>query len=141
ALAASLEHLGEQFDNAGARVLADTLDQATAAYLQNGREPSRKVGEIDNRGSTFYLTMYWAQALAEQDADATLGEHFRPVAAELAANEDQIIAELNGAQGAPQDIGGYYRPDPERSSAAMRPSTTLNGILDAFVDAGSRERV
>ena len=132
ALAASLQHLGEQFDNAGAFVLGDALDRATAAYLRNGREPSRKVNEIDNRGSTFYLTLYWAQALAEQDRDPALAERFRPVAEELAANEERIVAELNGAQGRPQDIGGYYMPDPARAGAAMRPSETLNSVIDAL---------
>ena len=132
ALGASLEHLGEQFDNAGARVLADTLDTATARYLQEGREPARKVGQIDNRGSTFYLTLYWAQALAEQAADAALAERFRPIARALAENEPTIVAELIGAQGSPQDIGGYYLPDPARAAAAMRPSQTLNRIIDGI---------
>jgi isocitrate dehydrogenase len=132
ALAASLQHLGEQFGNAGALVLGDALDTATASYLQNGREPSRKVNEIDNRGSTFYLTLYWAHALAEQDADPALAERFRPLAEELAANEARIIAELNGAQGAPQDIGGYYMPDPALTAAVMRPSETLNGVIDVL---------
>ena len=132
ALAASLQHLGERFGNAGALVLGDALDRATAAYLRNGREPSRKVNEIDNRGSTFYLTLYWAQALAEQDRDPALAERFRPVAEELTANEERIVAELNGAQGQPQDIGGYYMPDPARAGAAMRPSDTLNGVIDAL---------
>jgi isocitrate dehydrogenase len=130
ALAASLQHLGEQFDNPGARVLGDALDRATAAYLQNGREPSRKVHEIDNRGSTFYLTLYWSQALAEQDADPALAERFRPLAAELSLNERRIMAELNAAQGSPQDIDGYYMPDHARAAAAMRPSETLNGVID-----------
>jgi isocitrate dehydrogenase len=130
ALSASLEHLGAKFDNAGARVLAEALDSATAAYLENARYPSRKVGEIDNRGSTFYLTLYWARALAEQTADTELAERFAPVAAALAEREAAIIEELNGAQGNPQDIGGYYMPDPVRAAAAMRPSATLNGIID-----------
>ncbi|HSJ08309.1 MAG TPA: NADP-dependent isocitrate dehydrogenase, partial [Longimicrobiales bacterium] len=133
ALAASLQHLGEQFDNAGARVLGDALDEATASYLRNGREPARKVGQIDNRGSTFYLTLYWAQALAAQGADTTLADRFRPAAEALAANEERIVAELIGAQGSPQDIGGYYRPDPERAGAAMRPSATLNAIVGAIL--------
>jgi isocitrate dehydrogenase len=132
ALAASLQHLGEQFDNAGARVLGDTLDEATARYLQEGREPARRVGQIDNRGSTFYLTLYWAQALAEQDADRGLAERFRPVAEALSGNEATIAAELIAAQGSPQDVGGYYRPDPERAAAAMRPSATLNRIVDGI---------
>jgi isocitrate dehydrogenase len=132
ALGASLQHLGEQFDNDGARVLGDTLDTAVAAYLQNGREPSRKVNEIDNRGSTFYLTLYWAQALAAQSHNAELAARFRPVADELAAGEERIIEELNAAQGPPQDVGGYYMPDPELAAAAMRPSQTLNRIIDGI---------
>jgi isocitrate dehydrogenase len=137
ALAASLQHLGEQFDNTGARVLADALDRATASYLQNGREPSRKVHEIDNRGSTFYLTMYWAQAVAAQDTDPALARRFAVVAEQLTANEPVIIAELNAAQGAPQSLGGYYMPDEERTSAAMRPSPTLNRIIDSIARARS----
>jgi isocitrate dehydrogenase len=130
ALGASLQHLGEQFDNDGARVLGDTLDTAVAAYLQNGREPSRKVNELDNRGSTFYLTLYWAQALAAQSQNPDLAARFRPIAEALAAGEDRIIDELNAAQGPPQDVGGYYMPDPERAAAAMRQSPTLNRIID-----------
>jgi isocitrate dehydrogenase len=137
ALGAALQHLGEQFDNAGARVLGDTLDEATAQYLKNGREPSRRVNEIDNRGSTFYLTMYWAQALAAQDADPSLAEQFGPVASDLAEVCDTICSELDAAQGSPQDVGGYYMPDPERAAAAMRPSATLNGIVDAIQPAAS----
>jgi isocitrate dehydrogenase len=130
ALAASLQHLGEQFDNAGALVLGDALDSATAQYLNNARSPSRKVNEIDNRGSTFYLTLYWARALATQDADASLAERFGPVAAALAEHEEAIVSELNAAQGPPQDVGGYYMPDPIQAGAALRPSATLNGIID-----------
>jgi isocitrate dehydrogenase len=130
ALAASLRHLGEQFDKRSAIVLADALERATGDYLQNGREPARKVGELDNRGSTFYLSLYWAQALAAQTEEATLAERFRPAAAALADSEAQIVAELNAAQGAPQDLGGYYRPDAARAAAAMRPSTTFNDIID-----------
>ncbi|MFQ5537579.1 MAG: NADP-dependent isocitrate dehydrogenase [Gemmatimonadota bacterium] len=129
ALAASLQHLGEKFDNAGALVLSRTLEEATAAYLQNARSPSRKVNELDNRGSTFYLTLYWAQALAAQAEDPRLAECFGPVARALEENESRILEELNAAQGAPQDIGGYYLPDPEKTGAAMRPSDTLNGII------------
>ncbi|MDH5761122.1 MAG: NADP-dependent isocitrate dehydrogenase, partial [Gemmatimonadota bacterium] len=129
ALAASLQHLGEKFGNPGARVLGDALDAATAQYLNNSREPSRKVHELDNRGSTFYLTLYWAQALAAQTADAPLAERFTPVAAALSENEERIVAELNGAQGAPQDIGGYYMPDTDQAGSAMCPSPTLNGII------------
>ena len=132
ALGASLQHLGEIFDNAGARVLGDALDTATAGYLDNARSPSRKVGELDNRGSTFYLTLYWAQALANQNANAELAERFGPVAAALTENEEKIVAELNSAQGPPQDIGGYYRPDAAKAAAAMCPSDTLNKILDTL---------
>jgi isocitrate dehydrogenase len=132
ALAASLQHLGEQFDNAGARVLADTLDRATARYLQEGREPARRLGKIDNRGSTFYLTMYWAEELAAQEAAPELARRFRPVADELTAREGDIVAELIGAQGQPQELGGYFMPDPERAAAAMRPSATLNRIIDGI---------
>jgi isocitrate dehydrogenase len=132
ALSASLQHLGEQFGNDAARVLGDALDQATALYLQHGREPSRKVKELDNRGSTFYLTLYWTQALA---SSATLRDVFEPVAKALAANEDLILQELNKAQGARQDIGGYYRPDPRKTAAAMRPSATLNGIIEGIAAA------
>ncbi|HUF49514.1 MAG TPA: NADP-dependent isocitrate dehydrogenase [Longimicrobiales bacterium] len=139
ALAASLQHLGEQFGNRTASVLADTLDTATASYLKHGREPARKVGEIDNRGSTFYLTLYWAQSLAEQTADAALASRFRNIAASLAENEPRIVAELIAAQGAPQDIGGYYLPDPVRTGAAMRPSAALNAIIDG-IQAGERVR-
>jgi isocitrate dehydrogenase len=132
ALAASLQHLGEQFGNAEALALAEALDTATASYLQNGREPARKVGQIDNRGSTFYLTLYWAQALAEQTTDTALAERFRHAASELAANESRIVQELIAAQGSPQDMGGYYMPDPKRAAAAMRPSRTLNQIIDGI---------
>jgi isocitrate dehydrogenase len=130
ALAASLQHLGEQFDNARARVLADALDAATAHYLDNARAPSRKVNEIDNRGSTFYLTLYWARALADQRKDAELAELFAPVAAALAESERTIVRELDAAQGSAVELGGYYRPDPDLAAAAMRPSATLNGIID-----------
>ncbi len=130
ALAASLEHLSEHFDNPGAHVLAETLDAATAAYLENGRSPSRKGNEMDNRGSTFYLALYWAQTVAAQTADPGLAERFAPVAAALAENEEKILQELLDAQGPPQDVGGYYKPDLSRAAAAMRPSTTFNEILD-----------
>ena len=132
ALAAAFQHLAEQFDNAAARVLGDTLDEATARYLSEARSPSAKVHELDNRGSTFYLTLYWAEALASQREDARLADRFRPVAEALLANEPRILAELDAAQGSPQDLGGYYRPDPERAAAVMRPSATLNAIIDAI---------
>jgi isocitrate dehydrogenase len=130
ALGASLQHLGEQFDNAGARVLGDALDEATAQYLGKARTPSRRVHELDNRGSCFYLTLYWAQALAEHESDAELATRFAPVAAALTQDQEKVIAELNGAQGSPQDVGGYYLPDEDRVAAAMRPSATLNAIID-----------
>ncbi len=130
ALAASLQHLGEQFDNAAARVLGDTLDAATARYLREARSPAREVNQIDNRGSTFYLTLYWAEALAEQGEDAVLAKRFGPVAAELAASEKAVMAELEAAQGSPQELGGYYMPDPKRAGAAMRPSASLNAIIE-----------
>jgi isocitrate dehydrogenase len=129
ALAASLQHLGESFDNPAALVLAETLDSAVAEYLENGRSPSRVVNELDNRGSTYYLALYWAQALAEQTSDASLAEHFRPVAAALADNEAEIVETLIDVQGEPQDVGGYYKPDLGRANAAMCPSGVLNEIL------------
>jgi isocitrate dehydrogenase len=132
ALGASLQHLGETFDSPRALELGEALDAATASYLQNARSPSRKVHELDNRGSTFFLAQYWARALADQTTNAVLAERFAPVAAALEENEETILAELNGAQGQPQDIGGYYLPDPERAAAAMRPSQTLNGIIEAI---------
>ena len=130
ALAASLQHLNEQFDNPGAGVLGDALDAATGRYLENGRLPSRKVNELDNRGSTFYLTFYWAQTLAEQAVDADLAKRFGAVAGALAENEDKIVAELNDSQGSPQSLGGYYRTDADLLSAAMCPSATLNAIIE-----------
>jgi len=130
ALSASLQHLGEHFDNPGAGVLGDTLDSAVATYLDHARSPSRKVNELDNRGSTFYLTQYWAQALAAQTADPALAGRFQQVADDLAAAETQILAELVDAQGEPQSLGGYYKPDAELAAAAMRPSPTFNAIID-----------
>lgn len=129
ALAASLEHLAEVTGNGRAKVLADTLDQATGLLLDNNKSPARKVGELDNRGSHFYIALYWAQALARQTTDKALQQRFAPLAKSLTDNEAKIIAELNGAQGKPVDIGGYYRPDPAKASAAMRPSATLNAAL------------
>ena len=129
ALAASLQHLGEQFGNAGARVLGDALDEAAAQYLLQARSPSRKVHQLDNRGSTFYLTRYWAQALADQTEDADLAARFRPVAEALASGEQKILDELNAAQGSAQDLGGYFRPDAERATQAMCPSATLNAVI------------
>jgi len=129
ALGASLEHLGQTLNNSKAIVLAEALDVATEKFLANDKSPSRKVGGIDNRGSHFYLAMYWAEALAAQDKDADLKAIFSPIAAEFIANESQINSELIGAQGKPQTIGGYYQPNPELTSKAMRPSTTFNTIL------------
>jgi isocitrate dehydrogenase len=129
ALAASLEHLGERYDNKHARVLAKTLDVANGRFLDSNKSPARKVGEIDNRGSHFYLAMYWAEALAAQDDDADLKARFTAVAKELAENEGTIIGELNGAQGKPVEIKGYYHPDMALVSAALRPSATFNKAI------------
>ena len=129
ALAASFEHLADRFDNAPARLLGATLDEATGKLLENRKSPSRKVKELDNRGSHYYLARYWAEALAAQSEDAALADRFRPAAEALAANEAVIVQELEDAEGAAQDIGGYYKPDTERADAAMRPSATLNAIV------------
>lgn len=129
ALAVSLEHFAEVNSNPKAQVLADTLDEATGKFLDNDKSPARKVGQVDNRGSHFYLAMYWAQALAAQDKDPELKAIFTPIAEELTAKESSINAELIGAQGKPQDVGGYYKPVFEKASAAMRPSPTFNTIL------------
>ncbi|MBF0324640.1 MAG: NADP-dependent isocitrate dehydrogenase [Alphaproteobacteria bacterium] len=132
ALAVSLEHLAQTFKNAKAQVLADTLDAANGKILENNRSPARKVGELDNRGSHFYLALYWAQALAAQDKDAELKARFAPLAQALAENEAKINAELIAAQGKPVDMGGYYHPDFDKTSKAMRPSATLNQALAAI---------
>ena len=129
ALAASLEHLANFASNAKAQVLADTLDAATAKFLQENKSPSRRVNELDNRGSHFYLATYWAEALAAQDKDAELAKAFGPVAQALTKQEEKIVAELNDAQGVAMDIGGYYFPNEAQASNAMRPSETLNTIL------------
>jgi isocitrate dehydrogenase len=129
ALAAAFEHLGTSEDNARAEVLADTLDAATARFLEEGRSPSRKAGELDNRGSHFYLALYWAQALAGHD-DTEVASIFQPLADELTANEDRIVEELNEIQGQPLDIKGYYWPDRSIVQSAMRPSITLNSALE-----------
>ena len=130
AIAVSLEHLGETYNNPKALVLAETLDEATDKFLDNKRSPSRKVGELDNRGSHFYLALYWAEALANQNKDAELKAQFAKIASELAANETTIIEELNKAQGSPVNIGGYYEPNDALATKAMRPSKTLNAIID-----------
>ncbi|MGA0275752.1 MAG: NADP-dependent isocitrate dehydrogenase, partial [Dehalococcoidia bacterium] len=129
ALAASLEHLGNKFGNDGATVLGAALDKATAQYLDNGQLPSRKVNEIDNRGSAFYLTLYWAQALAEQSENGELSAKFKDISDRLSDAEEQIVQELLDAQGSAQDVGGYYKPDEAKASKAMCPSETLNGII------------
>ena len=132
ALAASLEHLAKVGNNAVAKILADTLDQANAKFLESNKSPARKVGEIDNRGSHFYLALYWAQALAAQTADKKIAEKFQKIAKDLGDNEQKIDQELLAAQGKPQDVGGYYHPDDAKASKAMRPSATLNRIIDAI---------
>jgi isocitrate dehydrogenase len=132
ALGVSLEHLAATFKNEKAQLLADTLDQANTKFLDNNKNPARKVGQIDNRGSHFYLAMYWAEALAAQTKDKDLAANFAKVAKQLQDNEAKINEELIGAQGKPQDIGGYYMPDPVKTEKAMRPSATLNAIIDAI---------
>lgn len=129
ALAASFEHLSQTTGNAKAQVLADTLDAATAKFLDENKSPSRKVKELDNRGSHFYLAMYWAQELAAQDKDAELKAKFENVAAELTAKEADIVAALNEAQGQAMDVGGYYQPEDDKAFAAMRPSVVFNDVL------------
>lgn len=130
ALAASLEHLSTVTGNAKAQVLADALDKATGEFLDNNKSPSRKVGELDNRGSHYYLATYWAQALAAQTADADLAAEFAPVAEALSLKEDAIVAELNGAQGVAGELGGYYAPEFDKAAPLMRPSATLNAIIN-----------
>jgi isocitrate dehydrogenase len=132
ALAVSLEELGIKENNPRAKLLAKTLDAATGKLLDNNKSPSPKTGELDNRGSQFYLAMYWAQELAEQSEDKALAAHFAPLASSLGESEGQIIAELKMVQGKPADIGGYYRADAEKCKAVMRPSPTLNAVLKAF---------
>jgi len=132
ALAVSLEHLSERYDHAGAKLLGDTLNEATTGYLLGNKSPSRKVGELDNRGSHFYLAMYWAQALANQSEQAELAAAFAPLAEALATNEATIVAELNAVQGPAMDIGGYYQPNEEVAAKAMRPSGTFNGLINGF---------
>ncbi len=129
ALAASLEHLAQLTKNKRAQIMADSLDKATGLFLDTDKSPSRKVGELDNRGSHFYLAMYWAQAMADQSEDEELAEKFKQVANELTQNEDKIVDELNRVQGVSMDVGGYYKPDAAKAAAAMRPSATFNAIL------------
>jgi isocitrate dehydrogenase len=132
AIAVSLEDLGEKTDNPHAKILAKTLDKATEVFLEENKSPSRKVGEVDNRGSHFYLALYWADALATQDEDPALKAKFTALAKELRDNEETIISEMLASQGKPVDVGGYYHPNQELVSSAMRPSATLNKIIDSF---------
>jgi isocitrate dehydrogenase len=132
ALQASLEHLAQTQSNKKAQILADALDEANAKFLATDKSPARKVGQIDNRGSHFYLAMYWAEALANQTSDAEIAAKFAPIAKTMSENEAKINDELIGAQGKPQDVGGYYHPNSEKAYAAMRPSATLNGIVDGI---------
>jgi isocitrate dehydrogenase len=133
ALAVSIEDLGTKTGNARAQVVADALDKANGKILDNDKSPQRKVGELDNRGSHFYLAMYWARALANQTHDRELSATFAPIAQQLEQQEKTIVSELNGVQGRPVEIGGYYHPDPAKTAAAMRPSTTLNRIIDSLI--------
>ena len=130
ALVPSLELMATRTGNPRASLLSKTLDDAIGQYLEDARYPSRKVNEIDNRGSTYYLALAWAKALAAQEEDEELKQRFAPIAAELAANEGKITQELSAAQGKPVDIGGYYFPDDATCAVAMRPSATLNAIID-----------
>ncbi len=132
ALSVSLEHLSQVFGNEQAAIMGKTLDQATGKFLLENKSPSRKVGELDNRGSHFYLTLYWAQALADQTDNSELQSRFKSVAEQLGQNEQKIVAELNGAQGKAMDIAGYYKPNQQLASAAMRPSATLNAVIEAL---------
>jgi len=133
ALAVSLEDLGLKTGNTQAKILAKTLDAATGTLLENNKNPSPKTGQLDNRGSQFYLAMYWAQALAAQTDDAALAAKFAPLAQALSAQEATIVAELAAVQGKPADIGGYYMPDAAKLEAVMRPSATLNATLASVV--------
>ena len=132
ALAVSLDHFGNTNDNAKAKVLAKTLDDATEEFLDNKRSPSRKVGELDNRGSHFYLALYWAKALATQSKDLELKNQFSPISLALSTNEQKIINELNAIQGKSTNVGGYYLPNNEVAKKAMQPSITLNNIIKSL---------
>jgi isocitrate dehydrogenase len=129
AVAVSLEEVAEKLNDDRLRVVARALDAANSKFLDTNKSPSRRVREIDNRGSHFYLALYWAQAMAVQTDDSALATEFAPVAEQLAADEQAIMDELNAAQGDAVELGGYFQPDPSRADAAMRPSATLNGIL------------
>ena len=132
ALAVSFEHEAETNNNPKAKILANTLDNATVSLLENGKSPSRKVNELDNRGSHFYIALYWAQELSNQTSDKELQAKFTPIAEALLKNESKIVEELNTAQGVSVDIDGYYAPAPAKTAKSMRPSTTLNSIIDAI---------
>ena len=129
ALPISFEHLAEYSGNPGAKVLAATLDRATGSLLEHEKSPARRLGQLDNRGSHFYLALYWAQELAAQTENPVLAERFAPLAAALAEAEGEIVAELTAVQGSTADIGGYYAPDPALTTAVMRPSSTFNAAL------------
>jgi hypothetical protein len=131
ALAVSIEELAEKSGNTSATLLANALNDANGRYLDEDRSPSRNVGELDTRGSHFYIALYWAEAVASQTVDAALAARFAPIAKALATNEAKIVTELNAAQGVPVDIGGYYHPDDAMAFSALRPSPTLNAIIDA----------
>ena len=132
ALAASFEHLSQITGNARAKVIADALDRATAKFLESNKSPGRKVGQLDNIGSHFYLTLYWAEALAQQTQDADLKKRFEALYKTLSSNETKILDELKAAQGKPVDLGGYYRPDAAKAAKALRPSVTLNAAIAAL---------
>jgi isocitrate dehydrogenase len=132
AIAVSLEDLANKTQNPKAQVLADTLNQAIGVFLDENKSPSRKVNELDNRGSHFYLTLFWAEALASQSGDKDLQNRFGPFAEKLRSQEEAIVAELNDAQGTAIDLGGYYLPDPEKASQAMRPSPLFNDAIDSL---------
>jgi isocitrate dehydrogenase len=132
ALVPSLELMGQQSGNPRAQILADTLDRATGSVLNENRSPSRRLGGLDNRGSHFYLALYWAQELAEQDADAELAARFAPLAKALSEQEKEIVEQLISVQGSAVELGGYYRPDPDLAGAAMRPSAAFNAAIDEF---------
>jgi isocitrate dehydrogenase len=132
ALAVSIEDVATKTGAKKAQIVADALNEANGRYLEENKSPSRKANEIDNRGSHYFLALYWAEAMAKNPDDAELAARFKPVADALAANEDTIVAELLAAQGAPVEIGGYYQPDDDLTTAAMRPSAALNAIIDAF---------
>jgi len=134
ALAASFEHLAERFDNDAARVLSGTLNEATTQYLLQNKAPSRKCGEPDNRTTHFHLALFWARALAAQDADPGLAARFKPIADALGERAEEIVEALNAVQGPSMDVGGYFQPDPARAAEAMRPCAALNSIIEGITE-------